>query len=298
MEIIHIKQGVSSEVVAEMKSCVLALGFFDGVHLGHQGILQQAKEIAEKEQCTFGVMTFYPHPKDILFPDQGPMTYLTPLPLKTERFESLGVEKLFIVEFTQDFARLSPEDFVESYISKLKCVHVVAGFDYHYGSKGAGSMETLYEHGGGRFAVTKVQKIDFECEKISSTAIRQLLAEGSVDEVPAYLGDFYKVKGEVKQNAFFYNNDQFVKVNVDPLYRLPRLGTYRVEVEIDGQVYAGTCHQMTWSDQGSTLLIRIHHCSPNTLQKSIEIHWIDFLYGKQNEAYGIYEYAYPEERAI
>src|SRR4051812_48675880 len=99
METIYIRHPIAESIATEMESCVLALGFFDGVHLGHRGILETAKQIAEQKQHTFGVMTFYPHPKDILFPDRESMTYLTPLPVKEERFEKLGVEKLFIVEF-------------------------------------------------------------------------------------------------------------------------------------------------------------------------------------------------------
>lgn len=73
-----------------MESCVLALGFFDGVHIGHKGILEVAKEMAQQKQFTFGVMTFYPHPKDIINPNQGPMKYLTPLPIAFNRKCRIG----------------------------------------------------------------------------------------------------------------------------------------------------------------------------------------------------------------
>ncbi|KON69459.1 cytidyltransferase [Peribacillus butanolivorans] len=298
METIYIQHPIAESIATEMESCVLALGFFDGVHIGHRGILETAKKMAKQKQCTFGVMTFYPHPKDILFPDREPMTYLTPLPVKEERFEKLGVEKLFIVEFNPDFARLSPEDFVEQYITGLRCKHVVAGFDYHYGSKGLGNMETLSNHRLGKFDVTTVHKIEHASEKISSTAIRELLAGGHVKVVPDYLGEFYEVHGDVKQNSLFYKNHQFIKVSIDKEYRVPKLGVYHIQVELDGHIYEGTCHQISIHDQRSSILLQLNDCFVDTSMKRVKVKWIDYIYGKQNEAFGVNEYTQKDEHVI
>ena len=298
MEVIYIRHPKLQSITAEMESCVLALGFFDGVHIGHQGILEKAKQIAKQKQCTFGVMTFYPHPKEVLFPDSEPMTYLTPLPVKEERFAEQGVEKRFIVEFTPDFARLSPEDFVKQYIMGLRCVHVVAGFDYYYGYKGLGDMETLSKYRPEHFEVTTVHKIEHECEKISSTAIRQLLADGRIKDVPKYLGDYYEVQGIVKQNTLFYKNNQFLKVLVEEAYRVPKLGVYRIQVELDGKTYEGICHQMSMSGHQSSLLIQLRNCFVDTYRKRMKVKWIDYMYGKQNESYGINEYMHKDGLVI
>lgn len=298
METIYLQHPIAESIAEKMDSCVLALGFFDGVHVGHQGILETAKQMAKQKQCTFGVMTFYPHPKDILFPDREPMTYLTPLPLKAERFEKLGIEKLFIVEFTPEFARLSPEEFVEQFLCGLKCKHVVAGFDYHYGSKGKGTMETLEAYGGGRFGVTTVHKIEHQCEKISSTVIRELLAEGCVKEVPSYLGDFYEVQATVNDYSLFYKNDQFMKVSVQKGYRIPKLGVYQVNVEFDGRLFKGVCHQITVDKEAASLLIQVKDCFADTSSQTVKVRWIDFICAKQNEAYGISEYTQKDELVI
>ncbi|MGE8035241.1 cytidyltransferase [Lysinibacillus sp. NPDC093692] len=298
METITIKSSIDKSKFTEMEACVLALGFFDGVHIGHQRILETAKRIAVQKQCAFGVMTFYPHPKDILFPHLEPMTYLTPLPLKEDRFEKLGVEKLFVVEFSPEFARLSPNDFVEQYIIGLGCIHAVAGFDYHYGYKGLGNMKTLSEYNPGSLEVTTVPKIQHDDEKISSTAIRKLLDEGHVQKIPMYLGDFYEINGEVNQSSLFYNNHQFLKLIVKKRYRMPKPGIYHIQVEIDGNNYDGTCHQISINEQHPSLLIQLKDCSVYPYKKRIKVKWLDYKYGKQNESYGMNEYMKKDELVI
>nr|WP_203363180.1 adenylyltransferase/cytidyltransferase family protein [Bacillus sp. REN10] len=278
--------------------CVLALGFFDGVHAGHQRLLEKAKQIAKQHQLTFSVMTFFPHPKEVLSPDREPMTYLTPLSVKEARFKELGVDQLFVVEFTPEFARLSAEDFVEQYIQALNCKHVVAGFDYHYGAKGSGNMKTLSKSGSEIFTVTTMPKVEHEGEKVSSTAIRHLLANGLVTAIPKLLGDFYEVQGEVKKRSLFYKSHQFLKVVVDKSYRMPKLGVYHIQIELDGYVYEGICQQMTVSDSHTSLLIQLKHCFVDTQNKKVRIKWIESWYEQTNEAYGISEYTYKDEWVI
>lgn len=298
METFYIKTPIDEPFTLEMEPCVMALGFFDGVHIGHQRILETAKQIAKKKQCIFGVMTFFPHPKDILFSNREPMTYLTPLSIKEERFEELGVEKLFVIEFNPDFARLSPEEFVEQYIIGFHCVHVVAGFDYHYGSRGAGNMRTLSEHSPDNLEVTTVCKVDHYDEKISSTAIRKLLEKGLVGMVPMFLGDFYEVQGIVNQNTLFYKNNQFLKLFVDRGYRMPKSGIYRIHVELNDIIYEGTCHQISFSEQHNSLLIQLTDCFVDTFKQRVKVRWVDYICGKQNEAYGVYDYMHIEDLVI
>ncbi|WP_041094539.1 cytidyltransferase [Bacillus badius] len=298
METIHIEHPNDIPAIAGSAPCVLALGFFDGVHIGHRGILEAAKAAARSKGYQFNVMTFYPHPKDILFPSQEPMTYLTPLPLKEERFQELGVDRLFIVKFTPDFAQLSPEAFIERYILALHSKHVVAGFDYHYGHKGKGNMETLTRAGTGKFEVTTIQKIEQKEEKISSTAIRELLAAGKVDKVPSLLGCSYETRGRVQKNSLFYKNHQFIKVDIDKEYRLPKLGIYRVEAEIEGRVYKGICHQMSVAGCQPSLLVQLKECFADTYAKQVNIKWLKYTAGKQNETTEVSEYIHKEELVI
>ncbi|MED4116290.1 cytidyltransferase [Priestia megaterium] len=298
METIYIQHPISTTVSAKIESCVLALGFFDGVHIGHQEIIQTAKEIARQKQLTFGVMTFYPHPKDIIFPDQAPMTYLTPLPIKEDHFREMGVEKLFVVKFEPAFASLSPEDFVNQYIKGLRCKHVVAGFDYHYGFKGNGNMKTLTNEGVGAFDVTTIHKVEHGEEKISSTAIRNLLANGNVEDVPNYLGEFYEVRGEVKESSSYHKHYQFAKVLIDSSYRMPTPGVYKIEVEIEGQTYKGICHQISEIKNSHSMLIQLSNCFIKIKGKSVRIKWLQYMFGKQEEVYDVSQYFAKEKLVI
>lgn len=298
METIYIQHPISDSVKRKMESCVLALGFFDGIHKGHQGILKTTMEIAKSKQLTFAVMTFYPHPRDIVNPNQAPIKYLTPLPIKEERFEQLGVEKLFVVKFDPNFASLSPEDFVNQYINGLQCKHVVAGFDYHYGHKGKGNMESLTDEGMGKFAVTTVKKIDHSHEKISSTAIRQLLSTGEVCMIPNYLGDLYELRGQVKQSSLYHHNNQFLKIAIDRAYMTPAPGVYRVLVEIEEKVFEGVCHQITRKDNSYTLLVHLPNCFIHTSQKRVKVKWLRSIFGKQKEVCNMSQYFASDELVI
>ncbi|WP_042348497.1 adenylyltransferase/cytidyltransferase family protein [Bacillus massiliigorillae] len=298
MEIEYIRHPFKDSSQYKVEPCVLALGFFDGVHTGHQKILQHAKEIAEQKQLIFGVMTFFPHPKEIFNPAQAPMTYLSPLSLKEEQFRSLGVEKLYVVQFTAEFSQLSPEDFVKDYLIGLNCKHVVAGFDYHYGHKGNGSMKTLKQHGLGYFDVTTIGEITYGEQKISSTAIRQLLAIGDVQSIPSYLGRHYEVHGKVERASLFYSSDQFISIRVEEAFRLPTNGMYDIMVELDGEQFKGKCLQMRSRNDQLFILIRLSTCFTNMSQKRVTIRWISFVMSELDDSRDMETYFIQNEDPI
>lgn len=117
---------------------VMVLGFFDGIHLGHRALIDTGKKIAKEKQLKLAVMTFFPHPSNVLPVKNKITSYLSPLPKKQSLLKNMGVEKLYIVKFTEQFSGISPSDFIERYIVGLNCKHVVAGFDFTYGHKGKG----------------------------------------------------------------------------------------------------------------------------------------------------------------
>lgn len=119
----------SSQIVQE--PIVLALGFFDGIHLGHQEVIQQAKEKAQELGVKLALMSFDHHPS-IIFQGANPdeLQYLSPFERKVELLEELGVDIFYVIDFTKEFASLSPQEFVDQYMVGLNAVTVVAGFDY------------------------------------------------------------------------------------------------------------------------------------------------------------------------
>ncbi|MEY8348396.1 adenylyltransferase/cytidyltransferase family protein [Bacillus cereus] len=297
MKTIYIQHPISKTVRDETEECVLALGFFDGVHIGHKQLIQTAKEIARQKKMTLAVMTFYPHPRDIVHSAQNPMKYLTPLTVKEERFKNMGVEKLIVVKFDSAFARLPYEEFVKTYIIGFRCRHVIAGFDYHYGYMGQGNMQLLKEQGRNQFAVTTIPKIEHDHEKISSTAIRNLLKIGLVHAVPKYLDDYYEVRGKVEKSSSFYETYQFLEILVDKDYMLPASGVYRIEVEIENDIYEGVCQQVSQHDDRQALLIQLSNCNVETCGKRLKVRWIQYIFEKQN-VYEMSRYFVGDELAM
>ena len=205
------------------KPSVMALGFFDGIHIGHLKVIQTALQIAREKNQMLSVMSFFPHPKSVLSNGRKTIDYLMPLSSKEKLLSDLGVDRFYIVQFTKEFAALSPERFAAQYLLGLGVTHAVAGFDYTYGSKGIGNMDRLHNDSGGLLEVTKVSKVECRGEKISSTSLREKLAQGRVCEVSKLLGRPYEVECE-------WNG---ASLKVKPYYTLPRPGRYAVTLKGD-----------------------------------------------------------------
>lgn len=122
----------------ELPPTVMALGFFDGIHLGHQCVIRTAKKIADDRGYKSAVMTFHPHPSVVLGKKDAHVEYITPMRDKEKIVESLGIDILYVIKFDESFAGLLPQQFVDDYIIGLNVKHVVAGFDYSYGRLGKG----------------------------------------------------------------------------------------------------------------------------------------------------------------
>ncbi|TCZ77759.1 FAD synthetase family protein [Paenibacillus albiflavus] len=256
----------------EAEDCAMALGFFDGIHLGHQHIIRKAKEIAREKGLQFALMTFTPHPTEVITPDSTNFPYLTTLSEKVKKMASLGVEQLYIVKFNTDFCHLSPQEFVKQYLVGLRCKHVIAGFDFTYGYKGAGNMSQLTEYAQGEFEVTTVAKIERNHRKISSTLIRELVKSGRVDLVPEYLGQFYEINGQVLSISS-QNGDTDSIIHVITSCFLPRPGVYTIAADINGVTYEGTCIEIHTFESHSMLVLQLDSKPPCIESSPIVIKW-------------------------
>ncbi|MBM7659316.1 riboflavin kinase/FMN adenylyltransferase [Bacillus mesophilus] len=256
---------------------VMAFGYFDGVHIGHQKVILTAKELAGQKGIKSAVMTFHPHPSVILRKEQAIQHMLTPLHEKIEAIEKLGIDELYIVDFSEEFSQLLPQEFVDEYIINLNVKHVVAGFDFTYGKMGKGTMETIPFHSRGQFTQTVIDKVHLQSEKISSSYIRKLLENGQVNEIPNLLGRFYNIRGKIVHGEKRGSTIGFPTANiglVEP-YHLPKTGVYAVELNVLGEYYKGVCnigYKPTFHQK--------------LTEKSIEVHLFDFdqnIYGESVE---------------
>lgn len=193
MEIINLNKGNLAAYQESASSNVMALGCFDGLHRGHVKVIQTALQEAKERNVPLSVMSFYPHPKTVI-EGKACFHYLMPQSEKEKRLSELGVDTFYIVEFDKDFAGLSPQSFVKDYLIDLGVIHAVAGYDFSYGSRGAGNMKTLKQDSGEMIEVTTVDKVEYKGEKISSTRIRRLLLEGNVEELPNLIGHPAEIK--------------------------------------------------------------------------------------------------------
>jgi riboflavin kinase/FMN adenylyltransferase len=224
---------------------VMALGYFDGVHIGHQQVIREAKKIADLKGLSSAVMTFDPHPSVVLGKSVQHIEYITPLDDKVRIIEEMGVDYVFVINFTSEFSSLLPQEFVDQYIIGLNVAHVVAGFDYSYGKMGKGTMETIQFHSRNQFDFTVVSRQATPAEqKISSTMIRSHLREGKVAEMPVLLGRFYSTSGTVVHGEQRGRSIGFPTANVqmNDDYILPPTGVYAVRITIGNQQHNGVCN--------------------------------------------------------
>ncbi|HZH58659.1 MAG TPA: FAD synthetase family protein [Metabacillus sp.] len=273
MEIVNLEYPMNSIVQDVNKPCVMALGFFDGLHKGHRKIMEIAKAIAKKEKLTFTVMTFFPHPSNVIPSSRKIDHYITPLPIKKQLFKEVGVERLIIVNFNTNFSKLSHQQFVEEYLVGLNCKHVLAGFDFTYGFKGQGNMEQIVSDSKGRFEVTTVGKVVSREEKISSTMVRELLQNGDVHKIPSVLGDCYSISAYITQveKSFAHN----LEVEFDADYLLPSSGLYRVKILVGNHIVFGMVK--VHDENIGTLVIKVEHIPIKVEQRAVKILFISRL---------------------
>ncbi|MBP5808940.1 FAD synthetase family protein [Lactiplantibacillus argentoratensis] len=178
------------KMLAPQPPLVLALGFFDGVHQGHQRVIQTAKRIAKQRGLPLAVMTFNRHASQ-LFQSQANFRYLNTVAQKIQNMDALQVDRLYITDFNHQFAGLTPTAFIKDYLVGLNAQVVVAGFDYTFGQGGVNGMRELAELGAPYFETVTVDRLANQQLKVSSTRIRDLIARGQLEQANELLGYTY-----------------------------------------------------------------------------------------------------------
>ncbi|MFD2670054.1 bifunctional riboflavin kinase/FAD synthetase [Marinicrinis sediminis] len=276
MRVIHLTTPESVKAAAaDLHPHAMAIGDFDGVHLGHQQVIQTAVQTAGRSGLRSSVMTFHPHPREVL----GNSVYakfLAPFEEKLKQFERLEIDHVFIVSFHADFAKLSPAQFVQQYIEELACEAVIVGFDFTFGSRGAGTVDTLRELAGQRLNVQVVPPFQLDGQKVSSTYIREQLHLGEIGEATRFLGRKYALQGKVVHGDGRGSSIGFPTANVelDSAFVLPKRGVYAVRVHL---METGTVQN------GVMNIGRRPTFHDHQTEDSIEVHLFDYsgdLYGQ------------------
>ena len=223
----EIFRGVS-ELRRRFRSPVLTIGNFDGVHRGHQAILEQVIGRAHSLGGESVLYTFEPHPRRVLQPERG-LRLLETFDQKMETLEELGLDAVVAEPFDRDFARTSPEYFIQNYIHEsIGPVEVYVGYDFHFGRDREGSMRLLTERGPHLgFSVTVIPEVSVEGRDVNSTRIRELLATGEVEEAGALLGRAFRARGTVTRGQQRGRTIGFPTANLAPETEiLPGPGVY------------------------------------------------------------------------
>jgi len=268
----------NTDNLPEFKNAVITIGTFDGVHLGHRVILQEVVRHANEINGESVLLTFEPHPRKLLFPDQ-PLKLLTPLDEKIKLIQAEGIQHIVVVPFTHAFANLSADEYIGDFLVKLfKPESIVIGYDHHFGHDRKGNINLLKQDASKyNYSVFEIPAQLIDEAAVSSTKIRNALNEGQVSEAAHMLGYNYTLNGTVQKGAQLGRTINYPTANLLPSGEdqlIPARGVYAIKVNYNGASYK------------AMLNIGFRPTVSKELKLHIEAHIFNFnedIYGKKIE---------------
>ncbi len=279
--IIH--QGIHS--VNSIKNAVVTIGTFDGVHLGHQEILKRVIELAKQDNGEACMVTFWPHPRFVLKPDDDDLKLLSTFDEKAQILEAIGIDHLLKIEFTKEFSKWSSEAFVQDVLIKaIDTKKLVIGYDHHFGKNREGSFEYLQQNAADYgFTVEEISRQDIDNVGISSTKIRTALEAGHVEDAALFLGRLYGVRGTVITGDKIGRTIGFPTANIEVAakYKLvPAEGTYAVQVKINKKTYNGMLNigsRPTIAGEEKRMEVNIFNFNNDIYDQQLEVFFVKRL---------------------
>lgn len=275
---------------------VITVGTFDGVHLGHKQIIETLIYIANEKKYRNFIVTLDPHPRIVLQknnPEKSEIKLLNNLEDRLQLFESYGIENVLVINFTEDFAKTSPTQFIEDIIySKIGFKHFLIGYDHSFGKDREGDIHLLNNIKDRlNFEVTKVEPYLINEDTISSTKIRKAIAENQIQKANKYLGYNYFIKGTVIEGDKRGRKIGFPTANIDindNFKLIPPVGVYTVKVEIVNKlpksVYFGMANigfRPTFYDEKKlSIEVNIFDFEEDIYNKEVRV---EFLHHLRNE---------------
>jgi len=268
-----------------VKNPVVTTGTFDGVHLGHQKIISRLKEAAREENGETVLLTFYPHPRMVLFPDDNDLKLINTQQEKIELLEQYGIDHLIIYPFTKEFSRLTSVEFVRNIlVNSIKTKRLVIGYNHHFGRNREGSFEHLTEYGPlYGFEVEEIPAKDIDSIEISSTKIRNALLSGDVKTAASYLGHDFSLTGRVVDGKKIGRTIGYPTANIfveDKFKIIPADGVYAVKVRHDNRLYGGMLNignNPTVNGKHKTIEVNIFDFNRDIYEEDATIYFIERL---------------------
>lgn len=261
----------------QVKQAVVTIGTFDGVHIGHRKIISRLTEVAKKINGESVILTFFPHPRMILNPEDESLKLISSINEKATLLEQLGVDHLIITPFNRDFSNLSAETYIKQIlVDKIGTSHIIIGYDHRFGKDREGNIQKLQEFASEyNFDVEEIPEQDINDVAVSSTQIRNALIKGDVQTANAFLGYSFSLFGQVIKGDQLGRTLGFPTANllIEENYKLiPGDGIYAVTVKIhsDGSVSEQTSETykgMAYIGNRPTI---------NGMSRNIEVNIFDF----------------------
>ncbi|WKK59921.1 MULTISPECIES: bifunctional riboflavin kinase/FAD synthetase [unclassified Sphingobacterium] len=216
---------------------IVTIGTFDGVHVGHQKILNKITELAKHNTGETVLLTFYPHPRLIINPDDDSLRLINDIEEKVEQLALAGIDHLIITPFTRDFSNQTPEEYISNVlVNKIGCKKIVIGYDHHFGKDRKGTIKELIHYASiFDYTVEEIPEQDIEDVAVSSTRIRESLIKGDIDTANKYLGYPFELTGTVIRGDQIGREIGFPTANLhihESHKLIPAYGIYAVEVEV------------------------------------------------------------------
>ncbi len=246
------------------KPTIVTIGTFDGVHLGHQKILQRLSEIKAETGFQTLVLTFEPHPRKVLFPEQRDLRLLTMVDEKLDLLRSFGVDVAVVYPFSRQFSELASDVYIREILCfQLKTRKLVIGYDHRFGKGRTGDIRVLREAATeDGFEVEEISARDIDSIAISSTKIRKALEEGKLDLAAEFLGHPYFLNAQVIQGKQLGRSIGYPTANLKTAKEklIPRNGVYFVRLEVEGNWHYGMLNIGTnpTTDRDDSVKIEVH----------------------------------------
>ncbi|EOR95580.1 Riboflavin kinase [Arcticibacter svalbardensis MN12-7] len=273
----------------KLDNAIVTIGTFDGVHLGHRKIISRLVEEAKRLNGQSVILTFFPHPRMILHPEDQSLKLITTIDEKIQQMEKLGVDHLIITPFTRDFSNLSPDEYIHQIlVDKIGTKKIIIGYDHHFGKDRQGNFLKLEECAPlYHFSVEEITEQDIHDVAVSSTKVRQALTAGDVKTAEEFLGYAFQLTGQVIKGDQIGRTIGFPTANlyVEETYKLiPADGIYAVLIEfpeegtiLQGMGYIG--NRPTINGMSRNIEVNIFDFNKDIYGKKIRIHFLHFIRG-------------------
>jgi riboflavin kinase/FMN adenylyltransferase len=259
---------------------VACIGYFDGMHLGHQALVRRTIEMARAEKCESAMITFEPDPW-VTIRGAKNVRHISTMRERMNKAVALGIENIVILRFTTEMSQLSPEDFVNHVLGQLNLKGLVCGFDFHYGYHGQGNAESLKKQAG--YEVDVIQEIDDSIGKISSTRITECIESGDMVSAARMLGSYFSIEGIVIHGRHVGTGMGFPTANLkySSEYLLPQPGVYAGFGIVDGRRYMAMInlgHNPTVNYQENlSLEVHLMHFHGDLYDHYLKVEFVKFL---------------------